>query len=85
MREEEKITNGNLFDPTNEELVNIKHKAHELSREYNTLDEFDERRNEIIKDMIADLIIDIKIDMVTDIILNLIIIIIQIMIRIKIL
>ncbi len=55
MREEEKITKGHLFDPTNEELVQIKHKAHELSREYNTLDEYDERRDEIIRDMIADI------------------------------
>jgi maltose O-acetyltransferase len=49
MREEEKIFAGKLFDATTTELKEIKHRTHELCRKYNSLDENNSERIEIIR------------------------------------
>lgn len=53
MTEEEKIFAGHLFDARTKELRDIKHKAHELCRKYNQIDEYDEGRSSIIKEFIG--------------------------------
>ena len=53
MTEEEKIFEGRLFDARKKELKDIKHKAHELCRKFNTMDEYDENRLPIIKEFIG--------------------------------
>lgn len=53
MREEEKIFAGLLFDAQTPELKQIKHKAHELCRRYNLLDEWEEERKAIMKEMLG--------------------------------
>lgn len=53
MTEEEKIFAGKLFDARKKELTDIKHRAHVLCQEYNALDEYDERRPEIIREMLG--------------------------------
>ncbi|MFR7990924.1 MAG: sugar O-acetyltransferase [Anaerovoracaceae bacterium] len=53
MTEEEKIFAGMLFDPRKKELKDIKHKAHEACRRYNTLDEYDPERGAIIRSFIG--------------------------------
>lgn len=55
MREEEKIFAGRIFDPRKKELKDIKHKAHEASRRYNALDEYDPGRPLIIKEFIGSI------------------------------
>ena len=49
MTEEEKIFAGKMFDPRSEELRQIKHKAHEACRRYNTLAEYDPERQELMR------------------------------------
>ena len=53
MTEEEKIFAGHMFDPRSPELREIKHKAHEICRRYNQLDEFDPARRDLILDMLG--------------------------------
>lgn len=53
MTEEEKIFAGKLFDARTKELRDLKHKAHILCQEFNTLDEYDERRPAIVKQFIG--------------------------------
>lgn len=53
MTEEEKIFAGKMFDPRSEELRQIKHKAHETCRRYNTLDEYDPERQQLIRSFIG--------------------------------
>ena len=54
MTEEEKIFAGHMFDPRSPELREIKHKAHEICRRYNQLDEFDPARRDLILDMLDE-------------------------------
>ena len=42
---------GKIYDPSDEELVKLRTKAHRLSKEYNELLETDEKRSEILKEM----------------------------------
>lgn len=49
--EKEKMLSGKIYDPADEELLQLRQKAHRLSTEYNGLVETDERRNEIIKEL----------------------------------
>ena len=49
MTEEEKIFAGYMFDPRSRELGEIKHKAHELCRRYNQMDEYDPARRDVIR------------------------------------
>jgi maltose O-acetyltransferase len=53
MTEEEKIFAGRLFDARSQELRDIKHKAHVLCQQFNTLDEYDKNRLPIIKEFIG--------------------------------
>ena len=53
MKEEDKIFAGLLFDARTKELKDIKHKAHELCRKFNAMDEYDEARLPIIKEFIG--------------------------------
>ncbi|MBP2132779.1 maltose O-acetyltransferase [Methanomicrobium sp. W14] len=55
MSEEERIYAGKLFDARSQELRDIKHKAHELCRKFNSLDEYDEKRLPIIKEFIGSI------------------------------
>lgn len=53
VEEEYRIFAGKLFDARRQELKDIKHKAHEYCREYNTLDEHDEKRSLIIQKLLG--------------------------------
>ena len=53
MNEEEKIFAGKMFDPRKKELKDIKHKAHEACRRYNSMDEYDAGRLPIIREIIG--------------------------------
>lgn len=55
MTEEERIFCGKLFDARKKELKDIKHKAHEACRKYNMMDEYDEARNEVIKNIMGSI------------------------------
>lgn len=55
MREEDKIFAGKLFDARKKELKDIKHKAHELCRQFNGMDEYDENRLPLIKEFIGEI------------------------------
>ena len=46
-----KMLNGELYDPSDKQLVALRKKCHDLCREYNTLSEDDSRRNEILKEL----------------------------------
>ena len=50
MTEKEKMIAGKIYDPSDKELVELRTKAHRLSKEYNELLETDERRSEILKE-----------------------------------
>ena len=47
MTEKEKMIMGKIYDPSDEELVSLRTKAHRLSKEYNELLETDKHRTEI--------------------------------------
>ena len=49
MTEKEKMISGKTYDPSDKELVELRIKAHRLSKEYNELLETDEGRFAIIK------------------------------------
>ena len=51
MTEKEKMLAGKIYDPSDKELVELRTKAHRLSKEYNELLETDERRAKIIKEL----------------------------------
>lgn len=53
MREEEKIFAGKLFDARTQELRDEKHKAHELCRQFNTMDEYDPQRLPLVREFIG--------------------------------
>ena len=48
MTEKERMITGKIYDPSDEELLILRTKAHRLSKEYNELFETDQRRSEII-------------------------------------
>jgi len=52
MSEKEKMLEGKIYDPTDEELTILRTKAHRLSQHYNTLFEDDDLRNTIIDELI---------------------------------
>ena len=54
MTEEEKIFAGKMFDPRRQELKDLKHKAHEACRKYNSMDEYDPDRGEVIRAILGD-------------------------------
>ena len=51
MTEKEKMIAGKIYDPSDQELMELRTKAHRLSKEYNELLETDDRRAEIIKEL----------------------------------
>lgn len=53
MKEEEKIFEGKMFDPRKQELKDIKHRAHTACQKYNSMDEYDSARNEVIRDILG--------------------------------
>ena len=53
--EEERIFSGKLFDARRQKLKDIKYKAHEHCRKYNTLDECDPLRPQLMKEFIGHL------------------------------
>lgn len=55
MKEEEKIFAGKLFDCRIKELRDVKHKAHELCRKFNNMDEYDEARLPLVKEFIGSI------------------------------
>ena len=54
MSEKEKMLAGKIYDPTDEELIILRTKAHRLSQHYNTLFEDDNLRNTIIDELIPN-------------------------------
>ena len=55
MTEEDKIFAGRLFDARVKELRDIKHKAHELCRRFNAMDEYDAARLPLIREFIGSI------------------------------
>ena len=51
MTEKEKMLNGQIYDPCDEELNVLRVKAHKLCREFNSLDDLDPRREQIIDEL----------------------------------
>ena len=54
MSEKEKMLAGKIYDPTDEELVRLRTRAHRLSQQYNTLFEDDSLRDTIINEPVPD-------------------------------
>ena len=53
MREEDKIFAGYMFDPRKQALKDIKHRAHEACRRFNSMDEYDPERSRVIGDILG--------------------------------
>ena len=53
MTEEEKIFAGKMFDPRSQELRDIKHRAHVACQKYNTMDEYDPARSEVLREILG--------------------------------
>ena len=53
MKEEDKIFAGYMFDPRKQELKDIKHRAHEACRRFNSMDEYDPERTRVIGDILG--------------------------------
>ena len=51
MTEKEKMLKGLIYDSNDEELVQLRRKAHKLCNEYNSLEETNPRRREILKEL----------------------------------
>lgn len=47
----ERMLQGKIYDPVDPELVELRTRGHNLCREFNKLDDFDPRRDEILKEM----------------------------------
>lgn len=52
--EKEKMLQGKIYDPSDDELVALRKKAHKLSRLYNQLDEDDPERERLLQDLIPN-------------------------------
>ena len=53
VKEEERIFAGKLFDARRKELKDIKHRAHEVCRKFNAMDERDEERMPLMRSIIG--------------------------------
>ena len=53
MTEEEKIFAGKMFDPRKPELKELKHRAHIACQRYNAMDEYDPRRQEVMRQILG--------------------------------
>lgn len=54
MSEKEKMLQGKIYDPADEELAGLRVQAHDLCRQYNMLSELDEQRKDILKRLVPD-------------------------------
>ncbi len=55
MTEKEKMLAGKIYDPSDKELLNLRTKAHKLSKQYNdTFDIEEDRRKEILDELIPN-------------------------------
>lgn len=54
MTEKEKMLLGKLYDPFTPELIKLRKNGHRLSMRYNSLDEDDPERSEILREMFPD-------------------------------
>ena len=52
MTEEEKMINGKIYDPMDENLVFLRNKAHNLCREFNALTEGDKKRELLLDELV---------------------------------
>lgn len=52
LTQRERALKGLIFDGIDPELLALKHKARQLCKEFNSLDEWDERRAEIVKELL---------------------------------
>jgi len=52
MTEKDKMLHGKIYDPSDKLLAKLRTKAHRLSKEYNELDESDDHRIEILKELL---------------------------------
>lgn len=55
MSEKEKMLLGKIYDPSDDELVSLRKKAHKLSRLYNQLDEDDPERDRLLHSLIPNI------------------------------
>ncbi len=55
MTEKEKMLAGELYDPSDDELLSLRRRAHKLCTDYNSLYEDDEKRDAILKELMPDL------------------------------
>lgn len=53
--EKEKMLQGKIYDPSDDELAALRKKAHKLSRLYNQLDEDDPERERLLQDLIPNM------------------------------
>ena len=53
MDQKERALQGKLFDAHCPQLMQIKHRAHQLCQEFNALDEWNPRRQEIIPQLLG--------------------------------
>lgn len=53
MDEFNKMVNGKIYDPNEENLLKLRQKAHKICLEYNKLDECDPKRNELIEELLG--------------------------------
>ena len=53
MTEEEKIFAGKMFDPRKKELKDIKHTAHTACQKYNSMDEYDPERLDVLRKVLG--------------------------------
>ena len=51
MTEKEKMLSSRFYDPNDQELLSLRQKAHRLCKEFNSLDETDPKRVEILKEL----------------------------------
>lgn len=52
MKEIEKMLLGKIYDPSDEEIYSLRHRAHSLCLAFNQLDEEDPKRKEIIEELL---------------------------------
>ena len=52
-KEEERIFQGKLFDAHTEPLMQIKHRAHEVCRRFNAMDEYDPERQAFLRTILG--------------------------------
>ena len=54
MTEREKMIAGFVYDPSDDELIQLRQNAHRLSKEYNDCFETDEKREKILAELIPN-------------------------------